>query len=122
MERMSKEQSKEKRIGLRPFSEVVTDMAGGDVERELTSLLGEVVRACEGTKKKGKLTITLNIAPGPKLMQMTADIKATVPKTTLEATAFYTDDKGSLTIDNPRQTKMFDGPRAITGDKPDSEN
>lgn len=109
--------AKATRIGLRPATEILADMAGGDVERELTALMGEVARACDGTKKKGKITITLNFNPSPKMMAMTAEIKATIPKTPLEATSFYTDDKGGLHIENPRQTKLFDGPKVVTRDE-----
>ena len=94
------------RVGVRQFGEAVGEMAGGDVERALSIQLGELIRACDATKKKGKLTVTLNVAPGPKMMQISADIKATIPKPPIESQTFFCDDKGGLHLENPRQTKM----------------
>lgn len=108
-------------VGLRPFTEVLGDLAQGDVEKELTTQLAEVVRACEATGKKGALTIKLNVAPGPKLMTMSVEAKTTIPRPSLEATSFYTDDKGSLHIDNPKQTTMFEAKPRIVGSDPDDD-
>lgn len=113
-----------RRVGLRPFAEIVGELAQGDVERALTTQLAELVRACDATKKKGVMTIKLNVNPGPKMMTMTADIVTKIPKPPIEATAFYTDDKGSLSIENPRQTNMgFGRPELVNAPtKPDGEN
>lgn len=99
--------SKEKRVGLRPFSEILSEMSQGDVERELTAEMAKVANACDETKKKGKLVITIDFAPGPKIMQVAVAVKSTIPKPALESTSFFMDDKGSLSVDNPRQTSMM---------------
>lgn len=110
----------EPHVGRRAFGDVLQDLAGGDVEKELTRQLGDLVMACSGTKKKGKLQITINVEPGPKLTAITVNVKATVPQPSLEATQFYTDDAGALHRENPRQQKMFDGPKIVS--KPEGEN
>jgi hypothetical protein len=118
---MSDKKQSGPRIGIRPFTDVLQDLAGGDVDKELTAQLAELTRACEATKKKGKLVITLNVSPGPKMMGVGVDIKVTIPKTPLESTQFYTADNGGLHMENPRQSKLpFDGPRSIPSNDPEN--
>lgn len=113
---MSRDENKVRRVGLKPFAEIIEEMSDGDVEKQLTNQLAEVVRACEATKKKGKLTVTFHIVPGPKMMAMAVDIKATIPKPAIESQQFFVDDKGGLHIENPRQTAMpfSSGPKSVT--------
>lgn len=101
------------RIGIRPFAEIICDLAQGDIERRLTEELAQVVRACESTSQKGKLVITLSVEPGPKMMCLKIATKQTIPQPAMEATQFFSDDKGGLHVQNPRQTQMFDGPKSI---------
>lgn len=116
------ESKKDRRVGLRPFAEVIVEMSGGDVEKELTQQLGELVRACDAYKKAGSMSIKLLVSPGPKTMQIAAEIKTTLPRKPIDAQQFFCDEQGSLTLDNPRQTDLFSGPRSIIPIKPEGEN
>jgi len=91
------------RIGLRPFGEILLDISGGDVERRATSILAEAVRAAEATGKNATVTISLKIAKTPKGIQILGDVASKIPREPLESTFFYTDDRGSLLKENPRQ-------------------
>ncbi len=93
-------------IGIRPFGEVLLDLAGGDLEKKLTAELADVVRAVEATGKTGKLDIKLVIARDAKVLRITCETKTTVPKESVEATAFFTDERGGLHRENPRQATM----------------
>jgi hypothetical protein len=102
-------------IGIRPFGEVLLDLAGGDLEKKLTAELADVVRAVEATGKSGKLDIKLTVARDAKVLRITCESKTTIPKESVEATAFFTDEHGGLHRENPRQATMTFNPR-ITKD------
>ncbi len=98
--------SKQTSIGIRPFGEVLLDLAGGDLEKKLTAELADVVRAVEETGKNGNLTIKLIVARDAKVLRITCESKTTIPKESVEATAFFTDERGGLHKDNPRQSTI----------------
>lgn len=95
------------KIGTRPFAEVLLDLAGGDLERRLTHELAEIVRAVEETGKNGTLALKLTVERDAKVVRITCESKATIPKESVEATAFFTDERGGLHKDNPRQTAIL---------------
>lgn len=113
--RESKAMEKMKRIGVRTFTEILSDLATGDVEKRLTSDLAELVRAVEEVGEKGTLKLELTVTKGPKVMHVHAKIETKAPKAPLENTAFFADERGGLHVENPRQVNMFNGPRS-TGD------
>jgi hypothetical protein len=94
------------RVGVRSFSEILIDLASGDVEKRLTNDLAELVRAVEETGDKGKLTLTLDVSKGAKLVSVTAKVESKLPRAPLENTSFFTDERGGLHVENPRQAKF----------------
>lgn len=102
------------RIGLTPATEVIDKISDGDLGREMTARLAELVRAVQACPdQKGTITLKLTVASGNKTMSIVGDITAKIPRPKLDATLMYAQDNGSLSIENPRQTKMpFEGPRA----------
>lgn len=94
------------RIGVRTFGEILIDLAGGDVEKRLTNDLAELVRAVEETGEKGAITLKLDVSKGPKVMHVSVKIESKLPKAPLENTAFFTDERGGLHVENPRQAKF----------------
>lgn len=109
----SSDKDKMPRVGLRLASEILAEVSGGDVDKEIAVQLAETVQACQNSGKKGKVVLTINVAPGPKMIGLSVDVKATKPRPTLEAALMYTDEKGSLFVENPRQGKLFDGPKVV---------
>ncbi len=113
---------KEPRIGLTLFSELATELAQGDFDREVTGELAKIAQACEATAQKGKLVITIELKPGPKMMGVTTSLKSTIPRPPLQTSQLFIDDKGGLHTENPRQTRLaFDGPQVVK-QTPDGEN
>lgn len=94
------------RIGIRSFGEILIDLASGDVEKRLTNDLAELVRAVEETGDKGTLILKLEVNKGPKVTHVSAKIETKLPKTPLESTAFFTDERGGLHVENPRQARF----------------
>ncbi len=94
------------RVGVRSFGDVVGDLAGGDIERQLSHELAELARKVDDTGLAGELTLTLKVAKDGKMIRVVAGSKLKLPKAPIEATAFFVDDKGALCTENPRQVKM----------------
>ena len=93
-------------IGLRPFSEILGDIGSGDMERRLSSQLAEIVEAVTATGKNGKLVLAITVARDGKMIRVVADSKTTVPRESIEATSFFSDERGGLHRENPRQGKL----------------
>lgn len=103
------------RVGVRSFGEILADLAGGDVEKRLTNDLAELVRAVEEVGKDGVLTIKLTVSRGPKTMHIATSWDCKTPKAPVEATAFFSDERGGLHVENPRQGKLWDPGRESDG-------
>jgi len=113
---------KEPRIGLTPFSELATELAQGDFDREVTGELAKAAQAAEATGQKAVIDIKIVLKPGPKMMGVIATIKSTIPRPPLQTSQLFIDDKGGLHTENPRQTRLaFDGPQVVK-QTPDGEN
>ena len=110
------------RVGPPRFSETIAEMSEGDIDRDISDQLRQVVQACEATGKKGKVVITVDVVPGQKLVGVAVTTKTTIPRPALQSSHFFTDERGGLHTENPRQQKMpFDGPRSILPDnKPEN--
>lgn len=108
--------SKLPRVGVRSFGEILADLATGDVEKRLTNDLAELVRAVDEIGDKGTLKLELTVTKGPKVMHVSAKIETKTPKAPLENTAFFTDERGGLHVENPRQTKIPWDPAARSDD------
>ena len=109
-------EKKERRVGLRPFEEILGEMSQGELVRELTVEMAKVAQACEDTGRPGGLTVKFKFKPGPKMIHVAADIKSEIPRPALEATSFFVSDDGSLSVENPRQENLFKGPQPVKND------
>lgn len=94
------------KIGLPAFTDVIANLADGDVERRLTKELAEVTEAAGRTGKAGRLVLTLSVARDGKMMRVVSSSKATIPRDEIEATAFFVDERGGLHRKNPKQLTM----------------
>ena len=94
------------KIGRRTFTDVITDIGAGDLERKLSDELENVVNAVIETGKVGKLTVTISVNSEGKMVRVLAESKATIPKEAVESTSFFPDARGSLHRENPRQPKL----------------
>ena len=117
------EKKKEPRIGLTPFSELATELADGDFDKEVTSELAKAAQAAEATNQKASVTIKIELKPGPKMMGVVASIVSKIPRPPLQSSQLFIDDKGGLHTQNPRQAQLdYGAPHVVKPAKPEGEN
>ena len=96
--------------GKMTFASMLMELNGGDVERELTDKLTEVVSAVKLTQKKGSITVTLNVKPatkgGAEIVFVTDELKSKVPEFDRASTLFFIDDENQLRRQDPRQSTI----------------
>lgn len=80
--------------------------------------LGEVIAAVREQGKKGRLTLTIDLAPMknvPDAVEVTAKVKAAPPEPPARAKAMWPTEAGRLETSDPRQAQL-PGLRAIDDD------
>lgn len=103
----------------RPLSQIINeirnkklDLAGGD-------LINELVAACHETRKVGKFTLELTFRPDsdPESNVINIEPKMTLktPRKDLSGSAFFMDEEGNLTRNDPRQHELALAQVADTG-------
>jgi hypothetical protein len=96
-------------IRVRPFADVLRDLGRGKVVDEAATMLQQLATSVEETGKKGRLVLTVEIAPmkgdnGALLVHAKADLK--LPASEPISAVFFTDDVGNLLRDDPRQIQI----------------
>jgi len=90
------------------FAEFLTDLRGGTAHHELSNGLLEVTKAVQKTGKMGTIQLTVKVKPiGEGQVEITDQIKKTVPEPTKPTTFMFVDDEYNLTRNNPRQGEIF---------------
>lgn len=92
------------------FLETLATLREGRTAYELTGLLQGLVAAVKETGRKGKITLTITVAPF-KPGQTTAvsvsdEVDPKFPKPTRDSTLFFTTDDDQLLRTNPRQPEF----------------
>ena len=91
----------------RQFTDVIGDLAGGEIASELTAALADVVAAVNETRKVGSLTLSIKVRPNSdSTVMVTTDIKAKAPEPPRGDTLFFTTTDGSLRRDDPKQRDL----------------
>lgn len=109
---------------MRAFIDTIRDIRDGELLNELPRLLQEVIEAVQATNKKGKLVITLEMAPSKQVGNMvllTDDVKQTIPEPDRNTTTvFFITEESDLSRRDPRQPKLpqMDGPRGVVQQMP----
>lgn len=96
----------ENHIEGKPFSDVLGELEGGDVLRELTTKLYEVGRAVRETRKDGTIQLSIKISPTGKSFVVDAKIAAKVPEHDRPTTAFFMTPEGTLMRNDPDQPRL----------------
>lgn len=96
----------------RKFSDVLAELAGGDVDVLASDRLGELVAAVDETGGKGKLVITVDVKKSNKMVIVSASMKMTKPEAALDETMFFVDNDGNLSREDPRQMSFQEVPKA----------
>lgn len=88
------------------FSNVIEELAHGDVNRQASEQLAEVVAAVEATGKKGRIVISVSVTKEGTHCVLDADIKTTKPQVGSPATMFFFGKDGAILRDDPRQLDL----------------
>lgn len=118
----------EEEMALAPFSAFLVAHRKGLFNEELTEQLAQLVKAVQEHKKKGTLTITIDVRPheanSGKLLEdvviITDDVVIKPPRAARDASLWFPDEVGNLNR-NPI-TPQLEGMRAIKGGKDKATN
>lgn len=95
---------------IRPFAEVLTQLAGGRTHTDLSSALNDLVQAVLDTGKPGQLQLTLKIRPVSKhatdAVNVTDLIAVKTPAPERPDSLFFVDHESNLTRHNPTQPEL----------------
>ena len=88
-------------------SDILDDVDDGRLREELQSALPELIKSVQRTKKKGTLTLTLDVSVGNGTTVLVSP-KLTVksPRGVVSGAVFYADDEGNLSKSDPRQLPL----------------
>jgi hypothetical protein len=91
----------------RDFQDILTDLDDGNLHRELTAKLREVVRGVVAAKQPGALTIKLNVRmDGERQIVVNAKVTPTIPAAKPGMTMFFADESGDLRKEDPKQQPL----------------
>ncbi|AYH09390.1 hypothetical protein C5E24_06645 [Pectobacterium parmentieri] len=92
------------------FSQQIAYINKGTLDAELTETLAMIIQAVQETRKKGSVTLTLNVemlnSRTDNQMKVTPDVKFNKPKLELADTIMFSTADGDLLRDDPDQIKM----------------
>jgi len=98
--------------------DTLRDLRNGRTHDELSDQLNELVEAVIATRKKGTITLTINVQPATKAhdgsaLLLSDEIKLVKPKFDRGASIFYATPENNLQREDPKQRKLnlegFDG-------------
>lgn len=88
-------------------SELIEDLGHGAVNKRASELMRQLIAACKLSGKKGKLSITLNVATSAAgLADIRADVKTTMPEPGLPGSVFFMTNDNGLVVEDPRQQSL----------------
>ncbi len=90
----------------RPFTDVIGELEGGDLLRELTTKLYEVGRAVRDTRKEGGIKLVVKISPTGRSFILDAKVEAKVPEHDRPSTTFFMTPEGTLMRNDPNQPRL----------------
>ena len=103
----------EKEGGDRGFAPLLGHIGDGELLHDLTKQLRTLVNECTThaydyqTKGKGSLTLSLSlVAEQDGTVRVTGDVKIKAPKPKARGALFWASKNGTLSAENPRQTKL----------------
>lgn len=103
---------------VRPFAAVIQDVNNGDFADQLAHDVQDLVQAVQEHGRKGKLTVTIEVAPrkgNSAALNLTARRDLKLPQEEPVESVFFADRSGNLLRDDPRQMAL---PGLRTVDKP----
>ena len=98
------------------YLNTLEELAGGQTAVELHQHFRDLIGAVRTTGKKGSLTLTLVVKPGPNASSTQLLIEDAVavkpPKVGRDVSVFFADDHNLLSRNDPRQPKLWPPPAA----------
>jgi len=94
---------------MKPITDMMREHRKGRVVEQATELLADLVRAVDGTNKKGELTIKLTISPaegGGSEKKVSFKVSCKKPLQDIPDAVFYSNSEGTLLRSDPSQTEM----------------
>lgn len=88
------------------FSSVLSELGRGVVLDTLTDELAAVVLAVVESGKKGKIVLTVAVAPNGETVILSGEVKSTRPRSPAPNSLFFTSADGSLTRHDPKQPSL----------------
>lgn len=93
-----------------PFTQQLAYINRGMLDEELTEALTEVVKQVRETKKKGSVTLTLDVSMLNKrdenAVKITPKVKTSIPELPQAETIMWSTHDGDLLRDDPIQQKL----------------
>lgn len=101
---------------MRPITDVLRDVRGGQFVDAATDVLATVVKAVLEHRKAGEVTITLKLKPDPveNGVEIDAQVKSKTPLPSVGKAIFFADEEGGLLRTDPRQREMFTGAKVAS--------
>lgn len=90
----------------KPFTDILGELEGGDVLREMTDKLYDVGRAVRDTRKEGTIKLTVKLTPTGKSFIVDAKIETKVPEHDRPSTTFFMTPEGTLMRNDPNQPRL----------------
>lgn len=109
---------------MRPdFSTVIEELAHGEINRQASEQLAEVVERVRETGKAGRVTLVLSVYKEGPMCVLDAEIKSVKPQVGAPSTMFFFGPDGEILRDDPRQLeiKSIYAPQPVTVIDPDKE-
>lgn len=94
-----------------PFADVLASINRGALADEAAALLAELVQEVSHVGRKGKLALTIEVAPftgGGDTIRLSGKATVTKPARDAHAAVFFFDEAGSLSRNDPRMNTLFD--------------
>lgn len=101
--------AEKKEEGYRLFTDIIAELARGEVVADLSGDLNDLVAAVKLTGKKGSLTFTLDVkelSAEDGTVGITAKIKVTLPKAGRGESLFFVTEDHNLSRRDPRQAEL----------------
>lgn len=107
---------------IRDADTLIAVLEQGDLKSDLNAEIAKVVArlhelSSDDPKKKfkGDLTLKVKFTAENGMVNISNDIKSTLPKMPRRMDVFWTTEDGALSTEHPAQHDMFGGPRVIEG-------
>lgn len=92
----------------KPFAAFLQEHRNGGLHGELSDTLAEVVRSALEHRKKGKITITIDVAPNAdgQTVVITDNVVPKIPLGERGASIWFADEEGNVSRRNPNQPEL----------------